>query len=201
MASRFIEQFADSPQRVRVMFRVALITLLAVAGYNGMIGPQASYLFAAQQRSRWDTRLSEQQKQIYLSIDELKKKAGNLEAQYEQFQKILFQPDTVSEFFFGLEGLAEKADCKIESLTFDDTDSRPAEKESQDAIVQAMRASVVAIGNYDAFVRFFEQLGQYPQKISIGELLFEPLEQGRSMLRCNATITIYVTNKTAANKH
>jgi Tfp pilus assembly protein PilO len=201
MKTRLIEQLADSPKRVRIMFRVALITLLAVGCYNWMIRPQASYLLAAQQRNRWDTKVSDQQKRIYLSINDLKKKIGDLEAQSEQFQKILFEPQTVREFFCGLETLAQKSDCRIESITFDSSDKQSAEKQSQDAIVQAIQASVVAIGNYDAFIRFFERTSQYPQKISIGEMRFEPLADGQSMLRCNAVITVYVANKTTANKH
>jgi Tfp pilus assembly protein PilO len=203
MAIRFVEQLADSPKRVRLMFRMALIALLAVGCYNWTIKPQASNLFAAEQQNQHDTMLLDQQKRIHLSMDELKKNIGESKAQSEQFQKSLFQPDTVREFFCGLEILAEKSGCRIKSLTFGNADTANGqlpEEQPQDAIVQVIQASLVAFGNYDAFVRFFERTSQFPQKITIHELRFEPLTEGQSILRCDAVITVYVANNTATDK-
>jgi Tfp pilus assembly protein PilO len=201
MKTRFIEQLAESPQRVRFMFRIALISLLAAGCYNWMVKPQASELLAAEHRSQYDAMLLDQQQRIQSSIADLKKNVGDSKAQSEQFQKILFEPETVREFFCGLELLAEKSGCRIKSLTFGAVDNQLPEGQSEDTIVQAVQASMVAAGNYDAFVRFFKQTSQFPQKISIHELRFEPLTEGQSVLRCNAVITVYVANKTAASKH
>jgi Tfp pilus assembly protein PilO len=200
MKTRFIEQLAESPQRVRFMFRIALITLLAAGCYNWMIKPRVSNLFAAEDRTQHDAMLLDQQKRMQLSINDLNKNIDDLKAQSEQFHKILFEPEMVREFFCGLEVLAEKSDCQIKSLTFSGVDNSLAQGQSGDAIVQTIQASVVAVGNYDAFVRFFKQTSQFPQKISIHELRFEPLAEGQSVLRCNAVITVYVANKPATIK-
>jgi Tfp pilus assembly protein PilO len=199
MTSKLIEQLAGSPKRVRIMFRIALITLLSVGCYNWTVKPQTGYLQAAGQHDLWSTKLSNQMKQIHSSINDYKKKISDLTAQSEQSQKILFHPDTVREFFCGLEKLAEESGCRIESLTFDNADSRPAEKQSPDTTVQATQTSVIAIGDYGTFIRFFERTSQYPQKISITDMRLEPLTPGQSTLRCHAAITVYVANKTEAN--
>jgi hypothetical protein len=201
MTSKLIEQLADSPKRVRIMFRIALIALLAVACYNWTIKPQAGCLRAAGQHDPWSGKLSDQMKQVHSLINDYKKKINDLTTQSEQSQKIAFQPDTVREFFCGLEKLAEESDCRIESLIFDNTDSRPAEKQSQDTTVQTAQTSVIAIGDYGAFIRFFERTSQYPQKISVADIRFEPLTPGLSMLRCHAVITVYVANKTETDNH
>jgi Tfp pilus assembly protein PilO len=197
MKNRMIEQFADSPQRVRIMFRVAMIALLAAAGYNWMVRPQASYLSAAQQQNRWGTALSDQQRHILVSIGELKKKLSEMESRSEQFQKVLFEPQTVRDFFCGLETQASAAGCRIESLTFSDTDNLTSQKQSPGAMVQTVAASVIVVGNYNALASFFEQVGRCSQKISIYEMRIEPVTPGKPMLRCDVTLMVYMLNKNA----
>jgi Tfp pilus assembly protein PilO len=200
MKTTLVERFADSPRRVRIMFRIAMITILAAGCYNWMIQPQTSYLFAARQRGRWDAKKSEQLEKLDLSIQEFKKQISQAEAQSQQVHKVLFEPNAVRDFFCGLEVLARESGCRIESLAFIDTEGPSGQKQPQDAIVGAVGASVVVIGNYSTLTHFFEQVGRCPKKISIHELRFEPLTQGKSTLRCNVTITVYVSNKAVAGK-
>lgn len=198
MKTTLVERFADSPRRVRIMFRAALVILLAAGCYNWTVQPQACYLSAAQQSSRWDAKKSEQLEKLDLSIQEFKKQISQAEAQSQQVRKALFEPDAVRDFFCGLEVQARESGCRVESLTFIDTDGPSGQKQPQDAIVQTVQASVVVIGNYSALTRFFEQVGRCPQKISIHELRLEPQTQGKSVLSCNVIITVYKSNKTAA---
>jgi Tfp pilus assembly protein PilO len=181
------------------MFRVALIAILAAGCYNWTVQPQASYLSAAQQCSRWDAKKAKQLKKLALSIEEYKKQISQAQVQSEQVRKALFEPDAVRDFFCGLEVPAKESGCRIESLTFIDTDNPSGQKQLQDAIVQPVAASVAITGSYSALTRFFEQVGRCPQKISIHELCLEPQTQGKSVLCCNAIITVYKLNKTAAN--
>jgi Tfp pilus assembly protein PilO len=198
MKTKMIEQFADSPKRVRIMFRVALVILLAAGCYNWVVQPQVSYLSAAQQRSRWDAKISDQQKQILSSIGELNKRITDMKSRSEEFQKVLFEPGTVRQFFCGLETQAKEAGCQIESLTFNDTESSSNQQQNPDAMVQAVPASLVVIGNYNVLARFLEQVSRCPQKISINEMRLEPQVQGKSVLRGHITMTVYVSKKTMA---
>jgi Tfp pilus assembly protein PilO len=200
MKTTLVERFADSPQRVRVMFRTALVILLAAGCYNWMVQPQASYLSAAQRSVRWDAKKSEQLKKLESSIRECRMQISQAEAQSQQIRKVLFEPDAVRNFFCGLEVPARESGCHIESLTFIDAEGPSGQKLPQDAIVRPVQASVVVIGNYGALTHFFEQVGRCPQKISIHELRLEPQTQGKSVLCCNAIITVYTSDKVAAGK-
>ena len=200
MKTRLIEQFADSPRRVRIMFRIAVIILLVAGCYNWMIKPQAGYLFAAEQCQKWDKKKSDELKRIRLSILELKNKISEAEAQSEQFNKVLFDPGAARDFFCGLEALAQQSGCRVESFIFDKFDGRQTAKQSKDSDVEVVQASVTAIGGYNGFIQFFEKISHVPQKISVQEMRFEPLVQNQSELRCNAVLKVYIINQTTESK-
>lgn len=200
MTPKVIENIADSPRRVRIMFRAALVILLAAGCYNWMIEPQLNCLFAARQRQEWDQKKSDELRRIRMSVLELKKKISQMEEQSEQFQKVLFEPGMVRDFFCGLEALAQQSGCRVESLAFEKTDDRKTAKQSHDSVVEVVQASVTAIGGYGAFIQFFDKIGQTPQKITVQEMRFEPVEQGRSALRCGIVIRVYVSKESAQEK-
>jgi len=199
MKTTLVERFADSPRRVRIMFRAAMIILLITGLYNWTVRPQACYLSAAQQCSRWDAKKSKQLEKLELSIQDIRKQISQAETQSQELRKVLFEPDAVRDFFCGLEVTAGQTGCHIESLTFIDTEGSSDQKPTQDAVVQAVQASVVVVGNYHSLTRFFEQVGRHPQKITIHEIRLEPQTQGKSVLSCNVIITVY-KYKTTADK-
>ena len=188
-----IDTLAKSKRSSKVAVSIAFVTILAVAIYNWLVVPHATYLHAAE---KYEFVVSDVAKQntIIKSKNELKKKQlDEIRLNFNKVREKFFTADTAKEFFSDIEVIATQANCPINSINFLSNKSRRNSPDAQNSsFVIQKGVSVEFVCSYDNVINFFANLFNRPQLLSIRAMRIEPIYRDSSKLECEITFVVYI---------
>lgn len=177
----------------------ALIVIAAIAMYNWIVAPQATYLLAAQQYESAMSNIVKKNRVISNTIEVKRKMLQELHDQLAQFQSTLFTPDTAREFFSNLQAISEQAGCTVYSLNFITSEPSPKGRESENTSGVVAKSVVLSVvGIYKDIIKLIERLQARTQKVWIDSVKMQILDHDSAQPKCDITITIYTIQDTEA---
>lgn len=170
----------------------ALILIAALAMYNWIVAPQAACLSAAQRRESVLGNIVKENKIIATKVQIKRKKLQELRDQLAQFQSALFTPDKARGFFSDLQVVSEQVGCTVYSLDFADSEVKPEEGQSGNPSgVVHKRALLSVVGVYKNIIMLIERLQARTQKVWVGIVKMQTLDDNLDQTKCDMTISIY----------
>ncbi|MBA7646183.1 hypothetical protein ES703_53945 [subsurface metagenome] len=171
----------------------SLIVIAALAMYNWIVAPHATYLSAAQRYESVTDNVVKKNKAIGNRVKTKKMKLQELREQSAQLQSTLFTPDQAREFFSDLQAISEETGCIVYSVNL--ITSRPGPKggQSKDTSgVVTKSAALSVIGVYRNITKLMGRLQARTQKVWIDSVKVRTLDYSLDRPRCDVTITICV---------
>jgi len=171
----------------------SLIVIAALAMYNWIVAPHATYLSAAQRYESVTDNIVKKNKVIGNRVKTKKMKLQELREQSAQLQSTLFTPDQAREFFSDLQAISEETGCIVYSVNL--ITSRPGPKggQSKDTSgVVTKSAALSVIGVYRNITKLMGRLQARTQKVWIDSVKVRTLDYSLDRPRCDITITICV---------
>ncbi len=187
-----VDNLAKLNRPSRNALSAALIIIAAIALYNWMVAPHATYLFAAQQYESVVGSVAKKNKIISNVIGVKKKKLQELSEQFAQLRCTLFTPDEAKEFFSDLRVVCEGAGCTVHSLKFILMESSSQQKQFEDASGAVVNSAMLSVtGVYSNVIELVEILQKRTQKVWIDSIEMVALDGDSAKLNCDMAITIY----------
>lgn len=175
----------------KMTLAISLAIIASIAMYNWSLSPQTDYLQAAEQY----TKVAEDTERRYTILEKniqyKQKKLSAAVAERDMITSELFGDKQADEFFSGIEPLATRFGCSIESLTYspghlvDDSDN------TADVNIKERSADITLTGQYGGITQFIAKLSEHPQKVITSDLEMK-ITSDFSALNCNMTVTIYI---------
>ncbi len=175
----------------------ALVIIAAIAIYNWVVAPHATYLFAAQQYESVVDSVAKKNTILSNTIKVKEKKLQELREQSAKLRHTLFTSDEAQDLLSDLRVICEKADCTVNSLNF--VTSKPRQVTLGAAAGQAEGASDAVANNavlsvsgvYGNIVELMEIIQERTQGVWIDSIEMTALEEDSAKLNCDIAITIY----------
>lgn len=170
----------------------SLIVIAALAMYNRIVAPHATYLSAAQRYESVMDNVVKKNKTIGNRVKTKKKKLQELREQSAQLQSTLFTPDQAREFFSDLQAISQQTGCIVYSVNL--ITSQPSLKggQSKDTSGVVTKSAVLSvIGVYRNITKLIERLQARTKKVWIA-IKVRTLDYSLDRPRCDITITICV---------
>jgi len=187
-----IDDFAKLNRSSRNSIFIALTAIGLVAIYNWLVVPHTNYLFAAQRYNSITDDISKKSQIVSNAIEIGNKKLEELQAEFVRFDDVLFTADEAKSFISDLQAISEQSGCTIASLVNESGSARKQSGDtSSDIVTNNLMLSVV--GAYNDIIRLVEKLQSYKHKIWIDSLEMELIEDDAPKLKCDLTVTLYVT--------
>lgn len=171
----------------------SLIVIAALAMYNWIVAPHATYLSAAQRYESVTDNVVKKNKAIGNRVKTKKMKLQELREQSAQLQSTLFTPDQAREFFSDLQAISEETGCIVYSVNL--ITSRPGPKggQSKDTSGVVTKSAVLSVvGVYRNITKLMGRLQARTQKVWIDSVKVRALDYSLDRPRCDVTITICV---------
>ena len=190
---KLIEQIMKSSPLSRIIVSVSTVILLGLAAYNWAVSPQTTYLHASQRYDAMKDTLQKKALILRKSVAVKKRKLNAINEEITGLRSNFFTLSQSSEFFSGLENLADISGCKIEMMTFKAADCRSADGSEMDQVRFTERcASMEFAGGYGQIIGFLKTITDCPKRLSLEGLAIKPSE-GDGRLICNMDITVYIS--------
>ena len=187
------EQIMKSSPFSRIIVSVSMVILLAFAAYNWAVSPQTTYLNASQKYTEMNDTVQKKVLVIKKSVAVKKKQLKATREKIDGLKSNFFTPSQSSEFFSGIEMLAENSGCNIELMTFKGNHRRePGDSKTDNVRFYRRCASVRFIGGYGQIIEFLKNITDCPENLSLSDLSISSLE-GVQGLVCNIDITVYIS--------
>lgn len=176
--------------RIAILAISAAIPLFAI--YNWLVAPHARYLHASENYEAVMSDVAKENSVIksrtQLKEKELEKIEQNLDKTLEKF----FSPEAARQFLSDIEVIATQTSCLVYSVNYvtDQTSQDKSAKKSPSPVTN-QTAVISLAGSYDNIIRFFTQLFDRPQLVSIKSIDIKPVSRNFDQLECDVTITVY----------
>jgi len=189
-----IDDIAKLSPSSRKGISAALIVIAAIAMYNWIVAPQATYLFAAKQYERIVGRIANKNEVIRSTVEAKEKRLQELREQFAQLQGALFTPDQVKEFFSDLQAICGEVGCTVSGLSFITTESGRKDEMTEDASgIVPNKALLSVIGVYEDIIKLMKRLQMRSNKVWIDSINMESFYSDSPQVKCDITITVYTT--------
>jgi Tfp pilus assembly protein PilO len=184
----------------KTAFITCLIIIATVALYRWFVAPHRNYLEAAQ---KYEAAVSTMAKKKQVIGNTLKAKQityDKLQQKYDNLQSILFEPAGERKYFSNIETICRQTGCKMVTLTFSQS-SMSGSPETKDTNKQAASSSahLTVEGGYKNIMNLMNKLQDGSKLVRIDSLNINSDSKNPGNLKCDMTITIYVTNEKKDN--
>lgn len=180
----------------------ALVIIAAIAIYNWMVAPHATYLFAAQHYESAIDGVAKKNKILSNTVKVKEKKLEGLRERFAQLRHKLFTPDEAQDLLSDLRVICEKADCKVNSLNFIKTRESGSKRRQVtlgavarqvegDSDVVANNAVLSVTGVYSDIIGLLEIIQKRTQGVWIDSIEMTVFDEDSAELKCDMAITIY----------
>lgn len=187
------EQIMKSSPLSRIIVSVSTVMFLALVAYNWAVSPQTSYLHASQQYTAMNDTVQKKALRMRKLMAVKKKKLNAAREKIDGLKSEFFTPSQSSEFFSGIETLAENSGCNIELMTFKANDCRVANGSKTDNVRFYQRcASVKFVGGYGQIIEFLKNITDCPGHLSLARLSISSSEDVQGLV-CKIDITVYIS--------
>jgi Tfp pilus assembly protein PilO len=196
-----LDNLAKLNRPSRNALSAALVVIAAIAVYNWMVAPHATYLFAAQQYESVIGSVVKKNKILSSTIKVKEKKLEDLREQFAQLRRALFTLDETKELFGELRVICEEVGCTVNSLDFITGESgsrrRPvllgavAGQVGGDSYIVAKNVMLSVTGVYSDIIELMEIMQKRTQGIWIDSIEMTALGGDSAKLNCDITVTIY----------
>ena len=170
----------------------SLIVIAALAMYNWIVAPHATYLSAAQRYESVTDNIVKKNKAIGNRVKTKKMKLQELREQSAQLQSTLFTPEQAREFFSDLQAISEQTGCIVYSINMITNKQKPnKDGQLQDTAGIVIKSAVLSVvGVYRNITKLIERLQSRTQKVWIDSVQLRTLDNSSDQARCDITITI-----------
>ena len=192
------KKWINSVDQYKTAFLASLMLIGAVAIYLWFVVPHRNYLKASQEYESTISTLSKKKQIIRNNLKVKKIELKELQEQFEDIQTKIFDTFQARDFFSNIEVVTKQADCKIILLEFspykavNETSSNEPEKNNY---VTTSTIQLSVIGGYGNITALMNKLQDNLKLIRISSIKINPDKQNPGYLKCDMTITIYVTNE------
>lgn len=179
----------------------ALVIIAAIAIYNWMVAPHATYLFAAQQYESVIGGVTKKNKILSNTIKVKEKKLQDLREQFAQLRRTLFTLDETKDLFSDLRVICEDVGCTVGSLDFITSESGSRRRSvplgavagqvEGDSDVAAKSVALSVTGVYGNIIELIETMQKRTKGVWIDSIEMTALEGDSAKLNCDMAITIY----------
>jgi len=169
----------------------SLIVIAALAMYNWIVTPHATYLSAAQRYESVTDNIVKKNKAIGNRVKTKKMKLQELHEQSAQLQSTLFTPDQAREFFSDLQAISEETGCIVYSVNLVTSGPGPKGGQSKDTSGVVTKSAVLSVvGVYRNIAKLIKRIQARTQKVWIDSVKVRTLDYSSDQPRCDITITI-----------
>jgi len=186
-----LDNLAKLSRSSRNALSAALFIIAAIAIYNWMVAPHATYLFAAQQYESVIDSVARKNRILSNTINVKKKKLKELRERFSQLQSTLFIADEAKEFLSDLRVICEGTGCIVHSLNFTTGESDSQQSQFEDASGVITNSAMLSVtGVYSNIIELVEILQKRTQKVWIDSIEMTALDEDSAKLKCDMAITI-----------
>jgi Tfp pilus assembly protein PilO len=170
-------------------FLAIVVVFAAITiSFKWMLSPHLQNLHAASRYSRIVTIKQNRIDLLQKEIKSSKQKLTKLENQYNDLQSGFFQPKQAIDFFTKLPKIAQDNNC----ILLSQASLEDSPKNINSKLITPRKTALVIQAHYDDFIKFLNQLGSLPHKVTIGEIEVASQSENARKLVYGLTLVIYV---------
>ena len=188
-----VKYYIDS---YKTAFITSLIIIASVASYRWFVAPHRNYLVAAQKYDEAVNTLVKKKQVINNTLKAKQITYDKLQQKYYNLQSILFEPAGERKYFSNIETICRQTGCKMIMLTFFQS-SMSGSPETKDTNKQAASSSayLTVESGYSNIMNLMSKLQEGEKLVRISSVNISSDGKNQGYLKCDMTITIYVTNE------
>ena len=179
-------------------FLAALFLVSAVAIYRWFIVPHQNYLAAAQKYESAINTLDKKRKTISNDLKADRIRYKELHEKLDNLEGKIFDQLGEREFFGSIENFCREAGCKMLLLTFSQSSasgSKSLRDIQKNDSVNPSAAHLVVEGRYGNIIILMNKLQDGQKLVRINPLSINSDNKNPGFLKCDMTVTIYVTSE------
>lgn len=178
---------------IRSVWPAALLVIGAIAVCNWVAWPYVGYLRAVQHLEPVVDQMAEEKDRIHGNLGPKLRQMRTMQQELADIRAGLFRGGEAGEFLRSLPALVEQTGCVIALADFidGDGDAGPSHPGDEADVLEASRASLTVLGQYEQFITLLERLQSNRGKVWVDSCRVERFDAGSGLCRCQLAVTIY----------
>jgi len=169
-----------------------VIIIAFVMMYNQIVVPHRMCLYAARRHEAVLKSVATANEALLKNISEQKQKIRQLQSNYIELRSGVCVPEGVEKFVGGLQAMARKAGCTVNSVNIVADKSRSKRKKTvKETGITTSRVRLKLVAEYADVVELMRTLESQQGKVWLDSIKMEIVSEDSSQLRCDMSITIY----------